>query len=390
MDLRFAGLALIASVSLVACDDGGGGGDDDGGTTGADGAVVPGADGGIDAGPTGLPIEELPGETARVICDTVFGCLGALGEAFGTLETCNAGFEGALTNAQLEQWRAAIERGTVTYDGVAAEACIEQSGMSGCDILLVPQPDVCAGMFSGTVALGGACSIGEECMGEAYCASADCPGAAGVCTARSEGGGDCEDNTQCQTGLACDGGTCVIPEPTAGLACTEQGECALDEICVGAMDGATGICEDRASLETAALGEPCELLGDDMVLCTPGGHCAITGFMFPMSVEQECLAEVASGAACNAALPDMCPDGEYCAGTDPMGLDFDGTCEALPGDGEPCADALLGEACAAGVNCVMGTCRQPQANGASCDVDAQCFSANCEGGTCAAPMLCAP
>jgi len=385
MDLRFVALASIASLCLVACDDSEGGGGSDGATPGVDGGV-PGTDGG---GPTGLPIEQLPGETARVICDAVFGCLGPLGEAFGTPAACNAGFEGALTHAQLEQWRAAIERGTVTYDGTVAEDCIEQSAMVGCDILLAPQPAVCAGMFTGTVAPGGACSIDEECMGEAYCAGADCPGSSGVCTARSEGGGDCEDNAQCQTGLACDDGTCVIPEPTAGLACAGQEDCALDEICVGAMDGASGVCEDRASLETAAIGEACNLLGDDMVLCTPGGHCAVTGFMFPMDVEQECLEEVASGAACNGSLPDMCPDGEYCAGTDPMGLDFDGTCEALPGDSEPCADTLLGEACAAGVNCVMGTCRQPQANGASCEVDGQCFSGSCDGGTCAAPVLCA-
>ena len=102
----------------------------------------------------------------------------------------------------------------------------------------------------------------------------------------------------------------------------------------------------------------------------------------------ECLAPVAAGAACNAAVPEMCPEDHYCAGANPFMLRFDGTCAPLPRAGEECGTTLLGERCAAGLVCASPRCVQPQPNGAPCAADAGCYGGRCRGGACVARTLC--
>lgn len=363
--MRLAWLPLLASIStlgLLGCDGGGGGG--------------------------GLAIEDVPANSSQIICDTVFTCLGSFGSLFGTQPACEATFEQGITNGDYQLWQAAIAAGTASYDPEAAQRCSDATSATGCGLLLAGTPDACADVWIGTRALGETCSIDQECAGEAYCAGADCPTTSGICTMQSPGGGSCDGNRECQAGLACEDGTCVVPTGNSGGSCADQGDCPLDEQCVGAAMGASGICRNRASLQTAGLGETCELQGDMVILCEDGASCAVTGFMLPMSATLECRAPVAAGAACFAAVPEMCPENQYCQGANPFMLMFEGTCAPLPGVGDDCAMTLFGERCAAGLACVDSRCVQPQANGGPCAADGECYSGRCRGGACVAPELC--
>ncbi len=344
-----------------------------------------GCDGG---GGGGLPVEQLPEATADAICGQVLSCLGNYSSVLGTDTTCRPQATGVSRNGEHALWLAAIARGTTVYDGEAANACVTATSTVGCEVIGAPAPAACADVFAGTLTLGEACSIDAECAGEAYCAGAACPETSGVCTMRSPGGGSCAAQNECVLGLDCEGGICVVPSSNSGGSCEGVGGCPLDEQCVGAMGGGVGTCVNRAMLETAALGDACNLRGEDIVLCRDGISCAVTGFSPPASAIFECVADVASGAPCNAAVPSMCPDGEYCEGANPLMLMFDGTCTRRPGDGEACGSSLLGEVCAFGSNCVAGTCVSPKDNGSACDSDQGCYSDRCRSGVCVAPELC--
>jgi len=98
---------------------------------------------------------------------------------------------------------------------------------------------------------------------------------------------------------------------------------------------------------------------------------------------------VATGGACGSDLE--CQTG-FC--DRPLTLPGDGTCVIVPSKGMPCTSR-----CVAGATCdtVAGTCVDPKADGASCFVDEDCLSGNCDnpnitGGTCvaAAGSTCGP
>ena len=300
-----------------------------------------------------------------------------------------------MRNGVFAGWSAAIGRGTATYDPAAARSCVDEISNAGCDILDTASPEVCADVLVGTIELGGRCVIDEECAGNALCADTDCVGGEGICTMQSSGGDVCVADDGCVPGLVCEASLCVVPTSNRDGPCggPTPDECPLDQQCVGATETTAGTCTTRAALQTAALGESCDVRSFS-VLCQSGLRCAVTGFdIGTMQPEFECATPVGSGGACFVSAPSMCPSGEYCD-ADPMSLMFAGSCIALPGVGEPCAASLSGESCQLGLICIRGEtediCRRPQDNGQACDVDEMCHSTVCVSGLCVAPSVCAP
>ncbi len=90
---------------------------------------------------------------------------------------------------------------------------------------------------------------------------------------------------------------------------------------------------------------------------------------------------------------EACVDDRECiAGRCVTGASCPGTCEALPAEGEACADLLD---CAPGLYCTSGTCRAPQPEGAPCQAVVQCQAGLlCVDGSCAPGLpegeRCAP
>jgi hypothetical protein len=334
----------------------------------------------------GLPLSELPAEYARAACTAYQGCVGEIAALFGTtLEDC-VETQTIAIEEELGEIEAAVAAGRVKYACNNVDACLDDIAARDCAGLLERESAACLAALDGTLDVGEDCSLNAECAGEAYCDFAEqCPG---TCKALEPGGGTCERDDQCASGLVCfdDTGRCVAPA-RSGESC-EQGEpvCAPGLLCLGAnaANAAPGTCSTIEQAFTAELEEPCDL---NRVWCKPGTVCEVQAVL--PALEAECAAKVASGAACRVAAPDQCPDDEYCA----VGaLSLDGTCTPKPRAGQACAAPSYAREtpsiCAAPLVCESGICRELGHLGETCDVDESCFSGTCRAGACVAGGSC--
>lgn len=320
--------------------------------------------------------------------------------------------------------RRGIAAGTLDFDPAAAEACLQSLGTVPCGTLIIFNefsptaliPD-CGRVFTGKVALGGACSS-IECQGDEESAFCDtifgqCGG--GTCRALAAAGAPCDPDATSSSTTACgarSGNYCnprsrtCVPFTPDGQRCTIQEQCQLGHACLPSLTG------DRCAVgpEHAAPGELC--LGD--YACTPPLRCVPdpTGTLpvcaIPLPVGSPCLAEYTK-----------CADGSVC-------LDLDGAlkCHAPSGIGGPCAAdsgdgcaselycdflghppvcrafALMGEPCGgddppycnfgssgqAALYCLDGHCAPTKGRGDACRADEECWDAEwvalCSEGHC--------
>jgi hypothetical protein len=336
----------------------------------------------------GVELEQLPEEYGATLCGIVADCLPNDVAAITPFSesTCQNDFAGGVRSS-LDSIELQIERGTITYDGAAARACLDQTRALGCDTFIVATPEVCRNIFIGNVEVGGDCSTNEECAGDAYCRAANCPDQAGTCTATETMGGPCAGDAECSAGLVCEDAVCRTSSSRSGGECGGGSglDCPLDETCVGDTETERGTCTPWASVRTQSEGEGCDPTDDE--LCMEGLSCVVTAAVPALTFE--CRARVGAGEECHIGIPNHCPDTHFC---DVPALMFMGTCEPLPEEGEPCAMAMFSRNCAAGLACNMGTmqCVVLQDNGGSCDNGADCYSGNCESGMCEADELCSP
>jgi hypothetical protein len=221
-------------------------------------AGVGGAGGAID-------LDQLPDAIATLLCPTLVAC-----DVYPDLARCSAA----------QTWisptfAAAISRGTIVYDAVAAAECVHDRAMNGCRGGQ-NYPEACNRMLEGRVATGGACIDNEECFGEGSCAFnvSDCRADYSCCIGACEGGitagivpagGDCSVVWRCERGTFCSNAFRCVPLLSPGSSCTYTGQCAPPAVCVGAngpnqpgkcvllraegegCDPATAPCADRSS-----------------------------------------------------------------------------------------------------------------------------------------------
>lgn len=340
-------------------------------------------EGGGNGGGTSVPLADVPGMAAEVLCDNIEQCVDpTLFSLFTNGEDCVATNTRQIAEGDFAAIDAAVQDGRVVYRGDLVQDCLDGLAALGCDALASNTVEACNLALQGTVDEGGDCELDEECKGTLYCkANGACPG---TCSPREAPGASCELDDQCDDGLVCAQGACVAPGKE-GAACNDATPCRFDFLCVGEDDtaGTPGTCKAGSDVFTNTTGQPCDLVGGSW--CAAGSHCAAVDVTMQGEVVWECVAAVGSGAACNAAVPDMCPDGEYCDVPQDM---IAGTCAPMPVDGEPCVENGFTAQCATGHRCDGGTCRKRQGNGGSCSDDDVCFSDNCTGGVCAPSKAC--
>jgi hypothetical protein len=362
------GFGLGASM-LVSC----GGDTDSGGAAGS-------------GGTSGPKIDEIPGLEAQAYCDVMKTCMGGLLDIFLGGQDCKTKLLPGVEDKDFAGIKAAVDKGTVKYDGSKVDACIKAMKDLGCSLTTTRNTPPCNEVLVGTVDTGGACTVNAECKGDAYCKGDTCPGA---CTPREASGVPCRFDDACRTGMKCIYSVCGTPGG-AGAECIEDGDdCDITMICVGADNekNVKGKCTKITDVFKAKVGEACDLTKGQF--CEAGLSCMLdstTTFTF------KCVDLLASGAACKVGAPDPCPLGEYCKGVDlnakpPV---FEGTCSKSPGDGEPCAQ-VFGATCATNAVCDENTiCRVPQRIGGTCASDKACYSESCVGGICKAGDACTP
>lgn len=172
------------------------------------------------------------------------------------------------------------------FTTAALTACANAYGAAAscADAFAPGQPSACA--MKGSLALNAKCAFDDQCA-SGYCTGTQdnecgvCATAPAMPTAAVAGLGE-----------SCDYGS-------AGPQCNSN----LGLWC----DGPTKKCEEIALV---GLGEACGFVGDDLVMCGPGGTCkwGTTG-------SGTCLAQKAIGAACTAASGyEECAFGAMCLG----------------------------------------------------------------------------
>ena len=336
--------------------------------------------------PSTVPIEDLGARFGATSCGILTDCYGdAIRNAFlGTTSEadCAAQIDRQYRQAALPQYQEAIANGTMSYDGAQVAACIAAIEAQGCATVNSRTPAACDRVLIGEVMPGAACSVNEQCAGDAYCMNTTaCPG---TCQPRGAVGTTCTTDEACQSGMKCTSGSCAVPgadgAPCRGPA---GNECAGGLICTGAEGMTTpGTCRSVETVESGALHGACNVRLTQ--LCQPGLSCVVTGL-----TSQTCeTGGLTSGMPCHIAVPESCASGLFCSGTNVMTGDLDGTCAALPGAGMPCATVLFGAACGTGLRCDTGTCHAMQDAGGTCITGADCYSQSCSSGTCATAMLC--
>lgn len=370
MRVRTLGYGLLAaSLAIGAC-----GGDSEDGDGG----------GGSGGGSAGMPLDDVLPAIVELQCNAIDSCASDLMSIYLSGMQCEDYFGRMFEDGDWPNIVKAVEDGRIVYHGDKAQACLDAWAALGCDMFTMRAPSICDETLEGTVEEGGACTLDGECKGPFFCkVEGSCPG---VCTARQGEGAACKSDDACQDGLGCDEGLdeCVKPG-TSGDAC-EQGEpgCVLGYMCLGAEEGTPGTCKDTSEILVGKEGEACDFEGGSF--CEPGLSCVLEDWTSSGAVSN-CRAQVASGGTCGIGIPSHCPAGEYCDADPQQTGSFEGQCVALPGDGEPCAGAVF-QSCQPYHACVNDVCRQLQRLDGSCATDDECYSGNCETGSCAATNAC--
>lgn len=337
-----------------------------------------------------VAIEDVPEQQSDTLCALVGDCVPEdLASVFGLGRVNCETYVTGQYEAGLDSVQVLIDRGTILYDGAAAARCFSDMRALGCELTISAEPESCRDIFVGTVEIGGACSIDDECAGEAYCLSALCPAEAGTCTARQASGTACTGDEQCESGLVCEDDVCRVPTNTSGGPCGGDSDldCPLDQYCLGEDATTRGTCTPWASVLTIAAGQPCDPTMEDF--CQEGLSCVVTA-VDPTTFMPtwECRARVGAGAACGDGFPGQCPDTHFCT-ANPLAGTFEGTCDALPVAGEGCHQDENEPACAPGLTCnVSLNCVVPVDNGGTCSDNSDCFSRRCVSGTCEPAEVC--
>ena len=401
---------LVLILGLVAC--GGDDGEASGGMSGAGGSAGEAGEGGSTGGSSGeggesgeggvggdsgeggesgeggtggsapvvVPLAEVPAEFAGAICDALEDCVGTrkLSDIAGG-EDCKARFTAELEAGELAHIDDSISAGRVLYNPDQLAECLEGIRGMGCDVVTDTYPEACVEVIAGNVGQGEECAISSECEGTAFCAGRlECPS---TCQPLLAEGDECLSDDECGDDLVCDG-TCIALAGEGDDCGGNSGvSCMIGLACINFTAEEPGTCTPNAEVLAGEVDDACDPTG---TLCEEGLSCV------PVSADPEewrCREAVGADDACLLAIPGMCPAGYFCNATE---FFAEGTCEALPEDGETCV--LTQRICAPGFACVLEgeepICRAIAENGETCTGDAACRSGNCTGGECAPPAIC--
>lgn len=363
-------------------EDGGGGSAGHGGGTGGSGSHP-------DAGQTVTPAD-VPSLFAGAVCGALEACMGKL----LLLEYLNGVDCVALITHQQSERDAhflpdSIAAGRVLFRPAHFDDCLNDIKAFGCEVRSRRLPQSCKDAIAGQVALHQACSIDFDCAGDAYCdkglSTQTCPGS---CASTQSESLPCNSSSECADHLECPSpGTKCTTDLAEGDSCESSGVCPAGLVCHGPQGSRK--CQSLG-IYSAKLGDDCDAVG---TLCQAGLVCESLNATSTMG---KCKQPVAKDATCRRAQPEECPDGQYCKSADPSSNakatpGQDGICADLPGDGASCATL----SCAPGMVCVgppdnanARFCHALQSVGGSCDDAKECYSANCEAGSCALALSC--
>ncbi len=385
----------------------GGGSSQDSGTGGSGGGTSIGTGGG-----SGVTVDMLCNQLSAARCARAIRC--------STLDSANQGLCIAREEATCTSSVQAISAGIYTYDGNAAQQCINALATAACSD--ATEPGACSSFEVPAATVGerclGTCAVGY-CQGAGMNSCASCVGYSGVgqtCTGSQDFGGQrCNPDTAwCPDGNGAflpDGGQrlCLADVPD-GTDCSKTA-ILQDPPCTRCIARADG----GSSCGYQGLGELCQSVD----ACGPTAYCkglfADCYIICNISRFGVCTARLANGATCvNEQADDGCSDGgtcldstcvmtpkhtrtvgqecdevdqcldtAYCAGLVAAPADGGargGTCADRIPSGDPCQDQQFNpgtsvDPCALGTHCPAfgsGTCSAYVSAGGACSNASMC------------------
>lgn len=372
---------LLLLALLVAC------GSDDSSSNGS---------GGNASGPdTIADTDAFATEWADVLCEKIDTCFAGFAEILAG-PNCRDDWKNRIITG-LDAFNASAEAGRLTFDSDAWASCVDSARAASCEGL---QFDgifgllECGESITGNVADGESCGIDLDCAEASFCLNEPTDACGGVCTPKYDVGTSCDRDDACSNGvcrevcaeIVAEGEACdeneTAEEGQAPRVCASGFGCGISE---GEMEAT---CRVTTPTFEVTEGQPCGT-EEPSNLCEPDLFC---GFNEDFSLS--CKPRVALGETCGVGFLNSCQTGAACVGIDVENMIFTGTCEALPGDGEPCLPEGLFR-CESGLACTeAGVCERPGLLGEACDTEEQCFSGRCEADAdgnkvCVAQPVCA-
>ncbi len=379
MRVRWIGLALLSGsmgLAMAAC-----GGSDTTGTGGGGGAG------------TTIPLEDVPAKFASAYCSIFQTCFGDIYGLMTGGQDCATNIQRSFEDGAFQSIKQGVSDGTVIYHADKTQTCLDALVAEGCSALTSRMPTQCQDALEGTVAEGAGCTFNAECKNGDYCKiGTACPG---TCTAPGPEGADCTADDDCQSGLLCSktDKKCYKPGASGDTCDTGHPDCSPGLVCSKEASATTGTCKSFDSYLSANEGDTCNPTAGGP-LCKAGLSCIVESIdtsVNPPTASWKCAKTVTSGADCNIGVPEQCPFGEYCDAKLSQGV-YQGKCQKLPTDGQPCQTTVSGDKCAVDTVCEVNgttkTCKAIQRLGGTCTADDQCYSTSCTSGVCAAPSDC--
>lgn len=199
--------------------------------------AAPGCSGGNGGDSSGdVPFNRLAAGYAAVLCHKDVVCCddSELGsnpnpDRAALEATCRPNFANAMA-VFLEPYAPLISAGRIIYHGDHARLCLDEIAAQPCEEWGGNYPldryPACRQIYEGTIALGGACTLSDECI-DGYCSSSS---GGGACVAYQQNGescpGPCRPELLCLPDIASGAAKVCAPPLPDGAACDRDLDCA--------------------------------------------------------------------------------------------------------------------------------------------------------------------
>ncbi len=327
---------------------------------------------------SGIPIDEAPEEIGSAICSFTERCgistFIAVLSAFRPTD-CARAFGAQQRDGIFPPLLAALDAGTVVYDAMAAQACVDEIRALACESIDFSRTDArtrtCG--FVGLLSDGERCSLDQECSATSACHG---PPETGTCSLAScqhipQLGEPCTDSCGDEGALLCIDGTCAAPVPIGGVCSGGVRACVAHSSCSTTTAGESGVCQVLA---------PTPIVGEG-ASCTAEAQCDRGLVCVGASLEVAVCAQRRTDGTCRTTFwstNDCGGFGETCVA---------GRCVPPPGEGEPCRISCQPDLACSGGFVADGVCERRSVIGEACTTSAGCFSGTCTR-VCVAPGYC--